>query len=78
MQVLKEITLDKVINLYEGQVVHDKKQLIEWDDHRRTPLYELKERTLAQDKMILGAAETRQSERVFRRRIKEDTPYRLR
>ena len=55
MQVLKEITLDKVINLYEGQVVHDKKQLIEWDDHRRTPLYELKERTLAQDKMILGA-----------------------
>lgn len=24
MQVLKEITLDKVINLYEGQVVHDK------------------------------------------------------
>ena len=30
MQVLKEITLDKVINLYEGQVVHDKKQLIEW------------------------------------------------
>ncbi len=32
MQVLKEITLDKVINLYE-----------------------LKERTLAQDKMILGA-----------------------
>ena len=51
MQVLKEITLDKVINLY----VHDKKQLIEWDDHRRTPLYELKERTLAQDKMILGA-----------------------
>lgn len=55
MQVLKEITLDKVINLYEGQVVHDKKQLIEWDDHRRTPLYELKKRTLAQDKMILGA-----------------------
>ena len=54
-QVLKEITLDKVINLYEGQVVHDKKQLIEWDDHRRTPLYELKERTLAQDKIILGA-----------------------
>ena len=52
---IKEITLDKVINLYEGQVVHDKKQLIEWDDHRRTPLYELKERTLAQDKMILGA-----------------------
>ena len=78
MQVLKEITLGKVINLYEGQVVHDKKQLIEWDDHRRIPLYELKERTLAQDKMILGALKIRQSERVFRRKIKEDTPYRLR
>ena len=55
MQVLKEITLNKVINLYEGIVVHDKQQLIEWDAHRRTPIYDLKKRTLAQDKMILGA-----------------------
>lgn len=55
MQVLKEITLDKVINLYEGIVVHDKQQLIEWDAHRRTPMYDLKKRVLAQDKMILGA-----------------------
>lgn len=55
MQVLKEITLDKVINLYEGIVVHDKQQLIEWDAHRRTPIYDLKKRALAQDKMILGA-----------------------
>lgn len=55
VQVLKEVTLDKLINLYTGIVVHDKKQLIEWDDHRRTPLYELKQRTLAQDTMILGA-----------------------
>lgn len=55
MQVLKEITLDKVITLYEGIVVHDKQQLIEWDAHRRTPIYDLKKRTLAQDKMILGA-----------------------
>lgn len=55
MQVLREITLDKVINLYEGLVVHDRKQLIEWDAHRNTPLFELKERTLAQDRMILGA-----------------------
>lgn len=55
MQVLKEITLDKVINLYEGIVVHDKRQLIEWDAHRRTPMYDLKKRTLAQNKMILGA-----------------------
>lgn len=55
VQVLKEVTLDKLINLYTGIVVHDKKQLIEWDDHQRTPLYELKQRTLAQDTMILGA-----------------------
>lgn len=55
VQVLKEVTLDKLINLYTGIVVHDKKQLIEWDDHRKTPLYELKQRTLAQDTMILGA-----------------------
>ena len=55
MQVLKEVTLDKLINLYEGLVVHDRKQLIEWKGHGHTPLYEIKERTLAQDKMILGA-----------------------
>lgn len=55
MQVLTDLTLDKLINLYVGIVTHDKKQLIEWDDHRRTPLYELKKRTLAQDTMILGA-----------------------
>ena len=55
MQVLTDLTLDKLINLYVGIVTHDKKQLIEWDDHRRTPLYELKQRTLAQDTMILGA-----------------------
>ena len=55
MQVLKEVTLDKLLNLYEGLVVHDRKQLIEWRGHGRTPLYEIKERTLAQDKMILGA-----------------------
>lgn len=55
MQVLKEITLDKVINLYEGLVVHDRKQLIEWEDHRNTPIFDLKKRVLAQDRMILGA-----------------------
>ena len=42
-------------NLYEGIVVHDRKQLIEWKDHCGIPLYEMKQRTLAQDKMILGA-----------------------
>lgn len=55
MQVLKEITLDKVINLYEGLVVHDRKQLIEWEDHLNTPIFDLKKRALAQDRMILGA-----------------------
>lgn len=55
VQVLKEVTPDKLINLYEGIVVHDRKQLIEWKDHCGIPLYEMKQRTLAQDKMILGA-----------------------
>ena len=55
VQVLKEVTLDKLINLYEGIVVHDRKQLIEWKDHCGIPLYEMKQRTLAQDNMILGA-----------------------
>ena len=52
MQVLKELTLDKLINLYEGIVVHDRQQLIEWDAHRRTPIFDIKKRTLAQNKMI--------------------------
>lgn len=55
VQVLREVTLDNLINLYEGIVVHDRKQLIEWKDHCGIPLYEMKQRTLAQDKMILGA-----------------------
>lgn len=55
VQVLREVTLDKLINLYDGIVVHDRKQLIEWKDHCGIPLYEMKQRTLAQDKMILGA-----------------------
>ena len=55
VQVLREVTLDKLINLYEGIVAHDRKQLIEWKDHCGIPLYEMKQRTLAQDKMILGA-----------------------
>ena len=55
MQTLKYLTLDKLINLYEGVVVHDRKQIEEWDGHRGTPIYEIKQRILAQDKMILGA-----------------------
>lgn len=37
MQTLKDLTLDKLINLYEGVVVHDRKQLMEWDRHRGHP-----------------------------------------
>lgn len=55
MQTLKDLTLDKLINLYEGVVVHDRKQIVEWDGHCGTPIYEIKQRTLVQDKMILGA-----------------------
>ena len=55
VQVLREVTLDNLINLYEGIVVHDRKQLIEGKDHCGIPLYEMKKRTLAQDNMILGA-----------------------
>lgn len=55
MQTLKDLTLDKLINLYEGVVVHDRKQIVEWDGHRGTLICEIKQRTLAQDKMILGA-----------------------
>ena len=55
VQVLREVTLDNLINLYKDIVVHDRKQLIEWKDHCGIPLYEMKQRTLAQDKMILGA-----------------------
>lgn len=55
MQTLKDLTLDKLINLYEGVVVHDRKQIVEWDGHHGTLIYEIKQRTLAQDKMILGA-----------------------
>lgn len=29
MQTLKDLTLDKLINLYEGAVVHDRKQIEE-------------------------------------------------
>lgn len=36
MQTLKDLTLDKLINLYEGVVVHDRKQIEEWDGHLST------------------------------------------
>ena len=41
MQTLKDLTLDKLINLYEGVVVHDRKQIVEWDGHCGTPILSL-------------------------------------
>ena len=50
MQVLKELTMDKLINLYEGKIVQDRVNI---ERHRDSEAdYE---RELAQDKMILGA-----------------------
>ena len=50
MQVLKELTMDRLINLYEGKVVHDRVNI---QRHFDAPAdYE---RELVQDKMILGA-----------------------
>ena len=55
MRVLKNLSIDKLVNLYEGIVVEDKKTLIEWDAHRGTPTYEMHQRSYNQDKMVLGA-----------------------
>lgn len=50
VQVLKNLTLDRLINLYEGKLVHDRVNI---QRHFDAPTdYE---RELAQDKMILGA-----------------------
>lgn len=50
VQVLKNLTMDRLINLYEGKVVHDRTNI---QRHFDAPAdYE---RELAQDKMILGA-----------------------
>ena len=74
VQVLREVTLDKLINLYEGIVVHDRKQLIEWKDHCGIPLYEMKQRTLAQDKMILGALKCAKANGYSREESKRTLP----
>ena len=50
MQVLKNLTLDRLINLYEGKIVHDKVNI-----QRHADSASVYERELAQDKMILGA-----------------------
>lgn len=49
VQVLKNLTMDRLINLYEGKVVHDRVNIQRHDDPTEY------ERALAQDKMILGA-----------------------
>ena len=54
MQVLKELTMDKLINLYEGKIVQDRVNIERHRDSEVLPARVYK-RALAQDKMILGA-----------------------
>ena len=55
MKVLTEVTLDKLINLYEGIVVQDKKMIELFEPVSDSVIYGMKLRVLDQDKMILGA-----------------------
>lgn len=55
MQVLRELTLDKLINLYEGIVVTDRRQVAMFEGCKDPQMGELKRRCLRQDQMILGA-----------------------
>ncbi len=55
MQVLKDLTLDRLINLYEGIVVSDRRQVAMFESSKDPQMGELKRRCLKQDKMILGA-----------------------
>mgnify|MGYP003188914055 FL=1 len=55
MKVLTEVTLDKLINLYEGIVVQDKKMIELFEPVSDSGIYGMKLRVLDQDKMILGA-----------------------
>ena len=54
MQVLKDLTMDKLINLYEGKIVQDRVNIERHRDSEVLPA-RVYERALAQDKMILGA-----------------------
>lgn len=54
MQVLKELSLDKLINLYEGIIVCDRVN-IERHEGSEVISADVYRRALAQDKMILGA-----------------------
>lgn len=75
MQTLKDLTLDKLINLYEGVVVHDRKQLMEWDRHRGdTPLRD-QAADFGSGQDDFGCAEMRPGKRFYRR-MKKDTLYR--
>ena len=55
MKVLTEVTLDKLINLYEGIVVQDKKMIELFEPVSDSVIYGMKLRVLDQDRMILGA-----------------------
>ena len=55
VQVLREVTLDKLINLYEGIVVQDKKMIELFEPVSDSGICGMKRRVLDQDKMILGA-----------------------
>lgn len=55
MRVLTEVTLDKLINLYEGILVQDKKMIELFEPVSDSGIYGMKLRVLDQDRMILGA-----------------------
>lgn len=55
MQVLREITLDNLINRYEGIVETDRRQLMVFEGCKDPQMGELKRCCLKQDQMILGA-----------------------
>ena len=55
MKVLTKVTLDKLINLYEGIVVQDKKMIELFEPVSDSVIYGMKLRVLDQDRMILGA-----------------------
>jgi hypothetical protein len=54
MKVLRNVTLDNLISLYEGHAVDDRKKLEAWETSLGTPAYEMMKRELAQDQMILS------------------------
>lgn len=55
MNTLREVTLDNLINLYEGIVVHDRHLLELFDKYKDGEMGDCKRRCLKQDEMILGA-----------------------